>query len=147
MKIILLSAMLAFGSVPVTPSRAQEPPPVTARVDSAAVRAAAAVQSEEGRKDGVALAAKQGGWFGRAYLAGFVGNLIGAAIILPLASGSEPLLPKDERPRIAARGEPYAAAFEQAYTSEMRRKRVRSSAFGVALGTATIFTLFLGIWD
>jgi hypothetical protein len=147
MRIILLSAILALGLVPVTPSHAQEPPPVTARADSAAVRMAAAVQAEEGRKDGVALAAKQGGWFGRAYLAGFAGNLIGAAIILPLASGSEPLPPKDERPRIAARGEPYAAAFEQAYITEMRRKRVRTSAFGVALGTATIFTLFLGIWD
>jgi hypothetical protein len=139
--------MLAFGIVPVTPSHAQEPPPVTARVDSAAVRAAAAVQSEEGRKDGVALAAKQGGWFGRAYLAGFAGNLIGAAIILPLASESEPLPPREERPRIAARGEAYAEAFEQAYIREVRRKRVRTSAVGVALGTATVFTLFLGSWD
>jgi hypothetical protein len=42
MRTILLSAMLVLGSVPVTPSRAQEPPPVTARGDSAAVRAAAA---------------------------------------------------------------------------------------------------------
>jgi hypothetical protein len=147
MRIILLSAMLAFGMVPVTPSHAQEPPPVTARADSTAARMAAAVQAEEGRKDGAALAAKQGGWFGRAYLAGFAGNLIGAAIILHLASESEPLPPREERPRIAARGEPYAAAFEQAYITEMRRKRVRTSAFGVALGTATVFTLFLGSWD
>ena len=139
--------MLAFGIVPVTPSHAQEPPPVTARADSTAMRSAAAVQAEEGRKDGIALAAKQGGWFGRAYLAGFAGNLIGAAIILPLASESEPLPPREERPRIAARGEPYAAAFEQAYIREVRRKRVRTSAVGVALGTATVFTLFLGSWD
>jgi len=147
MRIILLSAILALGLVPVTRSHAQEPPPVTAQADSATVRTAAAVQAEEGRKDGIALAAKQGGWFGRSYLVGLVGNLLGAAIILPLASESEPLPPREERPRIAARGEAYAAAFEQAYITEMRRKRVRTSAFGVALGTATVFTLFLGSWD
>ena len=147
MRFVLLSAMLAFAMVPVAPGRAQEPPPVSAQADSATVRTAAAVQAEEGRRDGVALAAKQGGWFGRSYLVGLVGNLLGAAIILPLASESEPLPPREERPRIAARGEPYAAAFEQAYIREVRRKRVRTSAVGVALGTATVFTLFLGSWD
>lgn len=142
-RFITQCTMIVLSMAPLTPCRAQQPLSIPARGDTVTTQAADSARAAEGRQDGEALAAKQGGWFVRGYLTGFVGNVIGAAIILPIASGSTPLPPQSERARITARGEAYATAFEHAYTTSVRRKRVRTSTVGVTLGTLTIFALFV----
>lgn len=135
--------MIALSMGPLAPCLAQQPPPTPACSDTVVMQSTDSARAAEGRRGGEALAARQGDWFGRAYLTGFAWNVIGAAIILPIASGSTPLPPQGEQARITARGEAYATVFEQAYTTNVRRKRVRTSTAGVTLGTLTIFALFV----
>jgi hypothetical protein len=146
--IVTLTLMLALCATPVTALRAQDPtkPPVATPLDSAATQLTP-TQLAEARREGAALGAQQGGWFGRAFAAGFLTAYIGPAIIIPAAALSDPHPSVEVRQRLLAKGPEYQAAFERGYRNQVRKKRVWTSAAGATVGmTALVGVLFL-MWE
>lgn len=142
-RLSIIGAVLALSAALAADARAQtRTQGDTSAPASPAPPILTPAQLDSAARDGAALGAKQGGWFGRAYAVGFLANLIGTAIIIPVAASSEPKPPANVRQQLLARGPAYQAAFENSFTRTVRRKRVRTSIAGALLGTATIFVLF-----
>lgn len=139
----LLALAFALCATPTSAASGQTPPR-TAVTDSFATPPAhqrTAARTDSAHREGQALGAQQGGWFGRAFAVGLLTAYIGPVVMIPIAASSNPVPPPDVRLRLAARGPEYQAAFERSYRNEVRRKRLWTSAAGSALGCAAIVGL------
>jgi hypothetical protein len=144
---VTLALMWALCATPGTALRAQESkPPVAIPLDSAAAQLTPA-QTAEARREGAALGAQQGGWFGRAFAAGFFTAYLGPVIIIPVAALSDPHPSVEVRQRLVTRGPEYQAAFERGYRNQVRKKRVWTSAAGATLGMAALVGIVALSWN
>lgn len=140
----LLALTFALCATPVSAAQGQDRPSPTTVADSLAAPPSpetAMARQDSARREGQALGAQPGGWFGRAFAVGFLTAYIAPVVMIPIAASSNPLPPPDVRLRLAARGPEYQAAFERSYRNEVRKKRVWTSAAGSALGCAAVVGL------
>ena len=146
--VLALALLFALCATPTAGVQSQEPTPAAAaQSDSTLPQQLTPEQLAAARREGEALGATRGGWFGRAFAVGFFTLYTGTAVIIPMAAAMEPTPPKDVQLRIAAKGPAYQTAFQQGYASKVRRKRVWTSVAGTVLGAATMVGMIAMSWD